>query len=114
YTGNKNGTMMGAKPGWVNIRNKIAHYRTPIKNVILGGHWAELGGGIPIAVKAGSNAALLVLKKENKKAFRVLADYMDRKISITDFFKKNIFKPYCNNWVRKPTPAERAIVKNKN
>lgn len=114
YTGNKNGTMMGAKPGWVNIRNKIAHYRTPIKNVILGGHWAELGGGIPIAVKAGSNAALLVLKKENKKAFRALADYMDRKISITEFFKKNIFKPYCNNWVRKPTPAERAIVKNKN
>ncbi|MBZ4189389.1 phytoene desaturase family protein [Niabella beijingensis] len=114
YTGNKNGTMMGAKPGRLNIKNKIAHYQTPVKNVLLGGHWAELGGGIPIAVKAGSNAALLVLKKENKKAFRALADYMDRKISITEFLKKNVFKPYCNNWVRKPTPAEKAIVNNKN
>lgn len=113
YTGNKNGTMMGAKPGMANIKNKVAHYQTPIKNVLLGGHWAELGGGVPIAVKAGSNAALLVLKKENKKTFRALADYMDRKISIADFFKKNVFKPYNNNWVRKPTPAEKASGNNK-
>ncbi|WP_018626943.1 phytoene desaturase family protein [Niabella aurantiaca] len=114
YTGNKNGSMMGAKPGMANMKNKVAHYRTPIKNVLLGGHWAELGGGVPIAVKAGSNAALLVLKKENKRTFRVLADYMDRKISIADFFRKNVFKPYSNNWVRKPTPAERASGNNKN
>lgn len=113
YTGNKNGSIMGAKPGMANIKNKVAHYQTPIKNVLLGGHWAELGGGIPIAVKAGSNAALLILRKENKKAFRALADYMDRKISIADFFRKNVFKPYSNNWVRKLTPAEKALRRNR-
>ncbi|MGJ7032652.1 phytoene desaturase family protein [Niabella hirudinis] len=113
YTGNKNGSMMGAKPGRANIRNKVAHYQTPIKNVLLGGHWAELGGGVPIAVKAGSNAALLIFKKENKKAFRALADYMDRKISIAAFFERNVFKPYSNNWVRKPTPAEKAMRNHK-
>lgn len=108
YTGNKNGTMMGAKPGRANMKNKIAHYQTPIKNVLLGGHWAELGGGVPIAVKAGSNAALLVLKKENNNAFRALADYMDRKTSLAEFLRKNVFKQYDNAWVRKATPAEKA------
>ena len=63
YTGNKNGTMMGAKPGKENMQNKIAHYQTPVKNLLLGGHWAELGGGVPIAAKAGANAALLVPEK---------------------------------------------------
>lgn len=107
YTGNKNGTMMGAKPGKKNMQNHIAHYHTPIKNLLLGGHWAELGGGVPIAVKAGTNAALLILKKENPTAFRLLADYMDDKISAEQFTAAGIFKSYPNNWVRKPTPAEK-------
>ncbi|HET7002771.1 MAG TPA: NAD(P)/FAD-dependent oxidoreductase, partial [Puia sp.] len=68
YTGNKNGTMMGARPGRQNMKNKISHYRTPVKNLILGGHWAELGGGVPIAAKAGANASLLILKKEKPGA----------------------------------------------
>jgi prolycopene isomerase len=108
YTGNKNGTMMGAKPGRKNMQNKIAHYHTPVKNLLLGGHWAELGGGVPIAVKAGTNAALLILQQENKKAFRLLADYMDNKISAADFLRSPIFKSYDNSWSRRPTPAERA------
>ncbi len=53
YTGNKNGTMMGARPGRQNMKNKISHYRTPVKNLILGGHWAELGGGVPSPPKPG-------------------------------------------------------------
>ena len=40
YTGNRNGSMMGAKPGRENMQNKIAHYHTPVKNLLLGGHWA--------------------------------------------------------------------------
>ena len=82
YTGNKNGTMMGAKPGRENMQNKIAHYHTPVKNLLLGGHWAELGGGVPIAAKAGANAALLILKKENKTAFKLFSAYMDSKIGL--------------------------------
>lgn len=111
YTGNKNGTMMGAKPGKQNMQNKIAHYHTPVKNLLLGGHWAELGGGVPIAVKAGTNAALLILQKENQQAFRLLADYMDHKISAEEFAQAGVFKEYDNSWVRKPTPAEKAALR---
>jgi phytoene dehydrogenase-like protein len=107
YTGNKNGTMMGAKPGKSNMQNKIAHYQTPVKNLLLGGHWAELGGGVPIAVKAGSNAALLVLKKENREAFRSLAAYMDSKISLETLQADPSFRPYDNSWIQPLTPAQR-------
>ena len=55
YTGNKNGTMMGARPGKTNYKAKIAHYQTPIKNVYLSGHWATLGGGVPIAVSTAAS-----------------------------------------------------------
>ena len=72
YTGNMGGTMMGAKPGRANMQNKVAKYRTPVPNVFLSGHWAELGGGVPIAAKAGANAALLVLKKEKKESLHFL------------------------------------------
>ena len=85
YTGNKNGSIMGAKPGRKNMTNKVAHYRTPVKNLILGGHWAELGGGVPIAVKAASNASLIVLRKENKSAFLALAAFMENKIGPEKF-----------------------------
>ncbi|MCH5718457.1 phytoene desaturase family protein [Niabella hibiscisoli] len=107
YTGNKNGTMMGAKPGRENMKNKVAHYQTPISNLLVGGQWAELGGGVPIAVKAGTNAALMILQKENPKAFRLLADYMDARITAEDFEAAAIFKAYDHSWQAKPTPAER-------
>jgi phytoene dehydrogenase-like protein len=106
YTGNKNGTMMGARPGRKNMKNKISHYRTPVKNLILGGHWAELGGGVPIAAKAGANASLLILQKENPGAFLLLADYMNNKISLETISGSNIFSPYNHSWVRPKTPAE--------
>lgn len=111
YTGNKNGTMMGAKPGRENMQGKVAHYQTPIKNLLLGGHWAELGGGVPIAVKAGANASLLILKKEKPAAFNVLANYMDGKSSAADVLQSGIFIPYDNSWQRTPTPAEKLALR---
>jgi prolycopene isomerase len=108
YTGNRGGTMMGAKPGRANMQNKIAHYRTPVKNLLLGGHWAELGGGVPIAVKAGANASLLVLKKEKPAAYKLLAGYMDGKISTAEFLAADSFLPYDNSWIQMPTPAQKA------
>jgi prolycopene isomerase len=107
YTGNRNGTMMGAKPGRENMQRKVAHYRTPVRNLILGGHWAELGGGVPIAVKAGSNAALLILREENRKAFRMLSAYMDNRIELGDLLGNHDFKPYDNSWKQPLTPAEK-------
>jgi prolycopene isomerase len=111
YTGNRGGTMMGAKPGKKNMQNKIAHYQTPVKNLLLGGHWAELGGGVPIAVKAGANASLLIFKKENKEAFQLLAAYMDDKIPVTTLHEAKCFKPYPHNWVQQPTPAQKAAAR---
>jgi phytoene dehydrogenase-like protein len=106
YTGNKNGTMMGARPGRQNMKNKISHYRTPVKNLILGGHWAELGGGVPIAAKAGANASLLILQKEKPVAFRLLAGYMNNTVSLASMNGNDCFSPYNNSWVRPKTPAE--------
>lgn len=111
YTGNRGGTMMGAKPGKDNMQNKIAHYHTPVKNLLLGGHWAELGGGVPIAAKAGANAALLLLQKEKKAAFKLLAGYMDDKIPVDELLRSSSFKPYPNDWVQQPTPAQKAALK---
>lgn len=107
YTGNKNGTMMGAKPGRKNMQNKIAHYQTPVKNLLLGGHWAELGGGVPIATKAGTNASLLVLKKENRQAFKTLCAYIDGKIELNELLTATCFKPYDHSWVHPLTPAQK-------
>lgn len=107
YTGNKNGTMMGAKPGRKNMQSKIAHYQTPVKNLLLGGHWAELGGGVPIAAKAGTNASLLVLKRENKPAFTALCRYIDGRMSLQELLGMNCFKPYDNSWVQPLTPAQK-------
>ena len=107
YTGNKNGTIMGSKPGRENMQNKIAHYRTPVKNLLLGGHWAELGGGVPIAVKAGTNAALLILKSEEKPLFNILAKYLDHKITLDVLLSHPGLKPYDNSWKQLLTPAEK-------
>lgn len=84
YTGNRDGTIVGTTPSSANVRSGVAHYLTPIRNLIFSGQWAELGGGVPIAVKAGTNAALLVLRKERKHAFANLADALDGKRSVDD------------------------------
>jgi len=107
YTGNEGGSMMGAKPGRFNMQNKVARYQTPVKNLLIGGHWAELGGGVPIAVKAGMNASLLVLKKENTEAFRLLTDYLDNKIDLDTFQRSPLFAAYNGQWQQKPTPAQK-------
>jgi prolycopene isomerase len=107
YTGNRNGSMMGAKPGRKNMQNKIAHYQTPVKGLLLGGHWAELGGGVPIAAKAGINSVLMILRKENKEAFRKIVDYMDEKISLMELLDSPFFQPYDHSWRAPLTPAER-------
>jgi phytoene dehydrogenase-like protein len=80
YTRNRNGSIMGASPTDKNIKNKLAHYCTPVKNLFLGGHWAEYGGGMPLAVKAAANASLLILQKINKPEFRKIRDVMDGKV----------------------------------
>jgi prolycopene isomerase len=107
YTGNRNGSIMGARPVKENVKAKIAHHRTPVKNLLLGGHWAELGGGVPIAVKSGANAALLVMKDDKNPAFRLLADYMDGKIGYAEVKNSKLLKTYDNSWVQNPTPADK-------
>ena len=68
---------MGATPSRRNMRAGVAHYRTPVENLLLGGHWAEYGGGVPVAVRAGTNSALLVLRRERPAAFESLCEVMD-------------------------------------
>ena len=101
--------MMGAKPGRANMRNGVARYRTPVKNLLLGGHWAELGGGVPIAVKAGANAALMVLQALKPDAARALAGYMDGKYPLAKALTDYAWQPAPDNWAPDITPAERKM-----
>ena len=68
--------MMGTRPGRKNMQLRVSHYQTPVKNIVIGGHWAELGGGVPIAVKAAYNASLIVLKDQNKNEYKKMVDYI--------------------------------------
>lgn len=81
YTGNRDGTIMANKACAKNIRNRVAQYRTPIENLLLGGHWAEIGGGVPGAVRAGANSALLVLQSERPAVFQSLRRLLDGEIA---------------------------------
>lgn len=87
YTGNREGTMMGAKPGKANFHAKIAHHKTPLDNVFLSGHWAVLGGGVPIAVSTAANVVMLVLKHDKSKVFKPLGKYFDGNITLEDLKK---------------------------
>ena len=111
YTGNRGGSIMGARPGKKNFQLGIAHYRTPVKHLYIGGHWAELGGGVPIATRAGANAALLVLCDRKHPGAAVLSRYMDGKAAATALDKSGHFKPYKADWVRELTPAEKKAVR---
>ncbi len=114
YTGNKDGSIMATKPNRPNMMKKVATYHTPVKNLLLGGHWAELGGGVPIAAKAGANAAMIILKKEKKSAYQVLADYVDGKISVEALHQSQEFAPYNGTWTQNPTPAQKKRLRQQN
>ncbi|MBU0675160.1 MAG: NAD(P)/FAD-dependent oxidoreductase [Proteobacteria bacterium] len=72
YTANTGGTTLGSKPTAKNIKTKVSHYKTPIKKLFIGGHCAEYGGGVPLAVKAGANSSLLILKDLKHPDFNAL------------------------------------------
>jgi len=78
YTGNTMGTICGVKPTAKNIRAGVAHHQTAVKRLLIGGHCAEYGGGVPIAVKAAANASLIVLKEMNRKEYSRLKAVMSR------------------------------------
>lgn len=113
YTGNKAGSMMGQRPGKENTKGKVASYKTPYKNLYLSGHWADLGGGIPIAVKSSINTTFMVLKNENRPVFNLLVKYMRGKLTAKELEQSQLLTPYANNWKLKPTPAQKILARKK-
>lgn len=107
YTGNRNGSMMGQKPGKKNMQAKVASYITPYKNLYQSGHWADLGGGILIAMKSSVNTSLMILRKEKRKHFNVLADYVDGKIDLSKLRSFEDWVSYNNTWIQELTPAQK-------
>ena len=81
YTGNRDGAIMGFRPSYRNIRNKVAHISTPVKNLYIGSQWAAVGGGVPIAVKAGVNSALLIIRNEMPEAYKILVKVIDGEVA---------------------------------
>lgn len=76
YTGNRKGSMMGARPGKTNFKLKIAHHKTPLKNVFLSGHWSVLGGGVPIAVSTAMASFLCAVKKSESEKYLEISRYL--------------------------------------
>jgi len=66
-----------------------------------------LGGGVPIATKAGANAAMLIMKSENYAAYKALAGYLEGSTDVSVLNATNSFKTYPDNWIQKPTPAQK-------
>jgi len=81
YTGNRDGSMMGARPGRRNMKAGIVHYRTAVKNLYISGHWAEYGGGVPNAVRAALNSSLLIMKTRNPAYYNILKNLADGKMT---------------------------------
>ncbi|HBD94469.1 MAG: hypothetical protein A2015_06445 [Spirochaetes bacterium GWF1_31_7] len=77
YTGNKDGSIMATKPEWDNIKSGNSQITTPVKNLFLSGHWAALGGGIPIALKAAVNCAYKILEKEHNSEIKNIKKILD-------------------------------------
>ena len=73
-------------------------------SVLKGGTIAK---GAGIAVKTAANAALMVMRENQKTAFKTLAKYLDGR-SMTPDFELNGFSPYDNSWVQELTPADKA------
>ncbi len=98
YTRNRDGSMMGPRPGKKNILSGVARYKTPVKGLYLSGHWAELGGGVPIVVKAAINSTLLVLKERKHKAFKLFAGYLENRRLLEEVLASEVLLPYDNSW----------------
>ncbi len=81
YTGNKDGSMMGFRPGMKNMRARVAQHQTPVEGLLLCGHWSSYGGGVPAAVRAATNASLLVLQNTAPRFCALLKDVADGKLS---------------------------------
>jgi prolycopene isomerase len=59
----------GAAMGWYLSAKKFSRMRsqkTPIANLYQAGHWTFPGGGVPMVIISGVNAAMLVLKGMKK------------------------------------------------
>jgi len=80
YTGNSDGSIMGTRPTGRNIRALVSRCKTPVRNLLLAGHWADYGGGVPVAMKTGANAALMILDERDPAAGRALKAVMDGKV----------------------------------
>lgn len=78
YTGNKDGTIMGTRMSFKNMMSGVSGYQSPIPNMLIGGQWAEYSGGVPTAMRAGANSAMLILKQESKSAFKAAAEMFER------------------------------------
>lgn len=81
YTGNTDGTIMGSMPTGRNIRARICCCKTPVRNLLVAGHWASPSGGVPVAMQTGANAALLILNDRLPTKGKQLKNLMDNKRS---------------------------------
>jgi phytoene dehydrogenase-like protein len=77
YTGNREGSIMGTRMSFRNWMNGVSGYRSPFPNIYIGGQWAEWSGGVPTAIRAGANSAMLVLKRESKSAFEAAEEMFE-------------------------------------
>ena len=67
-----------------------------------------------LALKAATNTILMVLQKEKKQVFKLLANYMDGKIDADELKKSDLLKSYDNSWVQELSPAQKKELRETN
>ena len=51
----------------------------------------------------------MVIQKENKAVFNVLAKYMDGAINLKKLTETKLLSDYDNSWVQELTPAQKKV-----
>ena len=92
YTSNFRGSIMGSRPCKENMQNKVTSHFTEIKKLFIGGQWAELGGGIPTTSRSSMNTFLIIMRKENKKKFKILTKYFDGIIKLKELNTNSLLR----------------------
>ena len=92
YTSNFRGSIMGSRPCKENMQNKVTSHFTEIKKLFIGGQWAELGGGIPTTSRSSMNTFLIIMRKENKKKFKILTKYFDGIINLKELNTNSLLR----------------------
>jgi len=67
YTANWEASSQGWSASKKTFGKSIPKELPGLKNFYMAGQWVEIGGGVPMCMMSGRNAAQIICKRDNKK-----------------------------------------------